>query len=99
MFDTIDDTIVAVSSGPGSALRGIVRLSGPRALSIASSLFVGDDGEPVPDRPGFTRLFGRVHFGGRPSLPAECYVFRGPHSFTRQDCAELPLIRIRTSLR
>lgn len=34
-----DDTIVAISSAAGAAIRGIVRLSGPAALEVASSVF------------------------------------------------------------
>jgi len=89
MFDTTDDTIVAVSTGPGSAWRGILRLSGPDALRIASRLFCPNDGGDLLERPGFTRLFGRLQLNDRRSLPAECYIFRAPRSYTRQDCVEL----------
>ncbi|MBN2563078.1 MAG: tRNA modification GTPase [Phycisphaerae bacterium] len=40
----LDDTIVAISSPLGPALRGIVRLSGPDAIRIAGRLFTPDDG-------------------------------------------------------
>lgn len=92
MFDITDDTIVAVSSAPGPARRGILRLSGPEALSIVSALFVADDGVAMSSRPGFRRLVGRVRLDDRRSMPGECYVFRAPHSYTRQDCVELHTI-------
>lgn len=89
MFDVTDDTIVAVSSGPGTAWRGILRLSGPEALRIASAVFGADDGTDLSSCPGFRRVPGRVRLGRTASLPAECYVFRAPRSYTRQDCVEL----------
>ena len=45
------DTIVAISTHPGPAARGVVRLSGPQALAIALDGFEGDG--PIsapPDR-------------------------------------------------
>lgn len=35
---SVDDTIVAIASAAGGAARGLVRLSGPRAASVAASL-------------------------------------------------------------
>jgi tRNA modification GTPase len=35
----LDDTIAAIASPPGPADRGIIRISGPRALEIAQALF------------------------------------------------------------
>jgi len=108
MFDLTDDTIVAVSSAPGWADRGIVRMSGPAALSIAAELFAAESGLELAAQSGFTRLCGQVRVDGlsnsgstaranaagsavRTSLacPAECYLFRAPRSYTRQDCVEL----------
>ncbi|MCH7814831.1 MAG: 50S ribosome-binding GTPase, partial [Planctomycetes bacterium] len=80
---------VAVASPPGWAARGIVRLSGPEALATADAVFVSDDGQSLPDCRGFTRLFGRVRLDRDRTFPAECYVFRAPHSYTRQDGVEL----------
>ena len=34
----LDDTIAAIASAPGGAARGIVRLSGPRAIECVTSL-------------------------------------------------------------
>lgn len=87
-----NDTIVAVSSAPGWGSRGILRLSGADAVAIASFLFAGDqDGDPSTAA-GFTRIPGVVRPSQGMTLPGECYVFRAPHSFSRQDCAELHTI-------
>jgi hypothetical protein len=42
----LGDTIVAVSSPAGAGERAIVRLSGPRAVEIAASVFAPDDQLP-----------------------------------------------------
>ena len=104
MFDHTDDTIVAVSSAPGWAARGILRLSGPDALPIAASIFVADEAEELSGRRGFSRLFGEVRLDQQRRVPAECYLFRAPRSYTRQDCVELhtvgspPLLAMLTDL-
>lgn len=104
MFDLTEDTIVAVSSAPGHSPRGILRLSGPRAREIAAGLFAASDGRGVESAGGFTRLTGRVFLDQLRAVPAECYVFRSPRSYTRQDCVELhtagspPLLAMLTDL-
>lgn len=89
MFTHTQDTIVAVSSAAGSSPRGILRLSGPRAVEIARSLFTG-----LPDAPGgFRRYAGCVRWAETgQELPAEAYTFRTPHSYTRQDLVEIHTI-------
>lgn len=89
---TLADTIVAVSSPAGAAQRGIVRLSGPAAWSICQGIFVDDEAGSALRWRGFQRRYGHVRLEQTVSVPAELYLFRGPRSYTRQDCAELHLI-------
>ena len=89
MFDLTDDTIVAVSSASGRAPRGIVRVSGPAAVRLGSALFKPDYSDKLDVLPGFTRTAGRVALEPGVTAPAECYLFRAPHSQTRQDCCEI----------
>lgn len=88
-----DDTIVAISSAPGAAARGIVRLSGPAALDMASAVF--DAGSAIAWPPGAAVrapagacLEGFVRVG-RFRLPGVALVFRAPRSYTAQDVVEL----------
>jgi tRNA modification GTPase len=92
MFKGIDDTIVAVSSPPGWAARGIVRLSGPEAIPIADGLFTASDGVSLAQRAGFTRVMGTVRLEDGCRVPAEVYLYRAPRSYTRQDCVEVHTI-------
>jgi tRNA modification GTPase len=83
----LDDTIVALATAPGPALRAIVRLSGRRAAAIASLL--------CPDfarRQAAGRRFvpAAIVLPGLPSpLPTDAYLFAAPHSYTGQDVVEL----------
>ncbi len=86
----LDDTIVAVSSPPGAAVRGIVRLSGPEAIEIAGRLF-SMDGRGLGDVAKNRCLDGRVTLEAS-SLPATVYLFRAPRSATRQDVVELHVL-------
>ncbi|MCG8408205.1 MAG: tRNA modification GTPase [Phycisphaerales bacterium] len=96
----VEDTIVAVSSPPGAAVRGIVRLTGPRSFEIYERLFSEEaptDASPDAEHDeisisGFPRYVqGAVKMGTR-DFPAAAYLFRGPRSYTRQDVVELHLL-------
>jgi len=89
MLDRLDDTIVAISSPVGTSLRGVIRLSGPRALSLAAAVFENNERETLSETGGHRRLFGHVRIDAAARVPAEAYVFRAPASYTRQDVLEL----------
>jgi len=91
MHDTyatdIDETIAAVSTAPGAALRGIARLSGPRAVELALGVFRPRLPGPVPR---FGVMGGSVRLAELSGeLPAELYSMRAPNSYTRQDVMEI----------
>jgi tRNA modification GTPase len=83
------DTIVAVASPPGGGLRGIVRLSGPQAMTLASAWF-REAG--TLDLAGVRRpmaIAGEAilnESGDR--LPGELYVWPGQRSYTHQPTVE-----------
>jgi tRNA modification GTPase len=91
VFQQIDDTIVAISSPPGAAVRGVLRLSGPRAIQIVGESLDPADRRLLPDTAGQRRLHVRIQVA-RSSLPAELYVFRSPASYTRQDLVESHIV-------
>ena len=77
------DTIVAVASPPGGGLRGVVRLSGPRAVALARAVVdvpLDADRRAVP-----------VTLTRPVRLPATALVLRAPRSYTREDVVELHL--------
>jgi tRNA modification GTPase len=81
-----EDTIVALSSAAGPGARGIVRISGPNTRQFVESMLKErvPPAEPRHWQPMELRLSGFAS-----ALPADCYFFRGPHSYTGQDLAEL----------
>lgn len=85
------ETIVAVSSPPGQAARGIVRMSGPNAIEIAARLFRPQRAAEFSQVESRRRTPGTIAVGGT-DLPAVAYVFRRPHSYTREDFVELHLL-------
>ncbi|GAA5533181.1 tRNA uridine-5-carboxymethylaminomethyl(34) synthesis GTPase MnmE [Deinococcus aluminii] len=82
------DTIAAIATAPGSAGVGIVRVSGPDALKVADGVFRGR--RKPSAAPGGRFLFGQLVAGDGEVLDEGlCLVFRGPHSYTGEDVAEL----------
>jgi len=92
MLDRLDETIVAVSSAPGRSALGIVRLSGPEVISIVDRMARTAGGEPLAKQPGSTRLQGEIFLDEQLALPATFYLFRSPHSYTREDLIEIHTI-------
>lgn len=86
MLERLDETIVAISSAPGRAAVGIVRLSGPRAYEYLESIAQFPEGIELPAR---TR--GEIIIDGA-AFPAVFYLFRAPRSYTRQDLVEIHTI-------
>lgn len=84
----LSDTIAAIATAPGSAGVGIVRISGPQALTIADDIFRG---KRRPSRVAGGRfLFGELLDASAEVLDEGlCLVFRAPHSYTGEDVAEL----------
>ena len=80
-------TIAAIASPPGGGLRGIVRLSGPRAREIVRAVFAG---EPPLDLARRSVRAGRFR-DARGEQPCLLLWMPGPRSFTREDVAEFHL--------
>ncbi|WP_374763124.1 tRNA uridine-5-carboxymethylaminomethyl(34) synthesis GTPase MnmE [Yunchengibacter salinarum] len=82
----MDDTIFALSSGPGIGGVAVLRLSGPRALSTLDGLCPGKP-RPDPRRATLRRLIDPDT--GTRLDEALVLTFPGPHSFTGEDVVEL----------
>lgn len=85
------DTIVALSTPPGQGAIGVIRLSGPQAISIVDGFFYGKNLNLVD---GHTVHYGKVECAsesGDRKIIDECVatVFRGPRSYTKEDVVEL----------
>ena len=83
-LNTIDDTICALATAPGGAL-GIIRVSGPKAFAIVSSLCSVCCDIVAANTVHYTR----IQDGSE--IVDECMVsvFRAPHSYTGEDSVEI----------
>jgi tRNA modification GTPase len=82
------DTIVAPATAPGESAVAITRLSGPRALAIATARFAGR-ASPL-DSASHRILFGSfLSRDGSPLDTVLLSIFRAPHSYTGEDVVEI----------
>ena len=83
----LSDTIVALATPPGVGAIGVIRLSGPEALSVADVIF---EGKKPGEQPGHTAHFGRIVTPeGRVLDEVLLTVFKKPHSYTGDDAVEI----------
>lgn len=83
---SLSDTIVALSTPPGSGAIALVRLSGPQAISITDEVF---GGKRLRDQAGHTLHFGTIRDGERIIDEVVISLFRGPNSYTKEDVVEI----------
>ena len=86
----MSDTIAAIATAPGPSAIGILRLSGPEALSAASAVFRSASGRLLESYQDRVLVFGEL-LGpdGRPIDQVLATVSRSLHSYTGEDTAEL----------
>ena len=77
------DTIAAIATPPGTGGIGVLRLSGPNALSIAEALC------KQPIDPGKIQFRRFLDGDGEAIDHGLCLYFKAPHSFSGEDCVEL----------
>lgn len=89
MFD-VDATIVALATARAEAIRGIVRMAGPRTVEILSTVLCQAN-ELNFDGSGSPRLISGNFSNGDAlgEVPCDIYLWPGARSYTRQPCAEI----------
>lgn len=96
-YDT-DDTIAAIATAAGGAARGMVRISGPRAVEVVTACFTAADSRPLNGIRRATAVPGsmRVKRQEAPALDprlltleADLFLWPNERSYTRQPLAEL----------
>lgn len=83
------DTICAIATPAGGAL-GIIRVSGPEAITAADRIFRPRVGAPLSQRAALSLTFGNVVVPQTDEAVDEVLVslFRSPHSYTGEDSVE-----------
>jgi tRNA modification GTPase len=88
---TLDDTIAAIATPLGEGGLAVVRLSGPQTLAVADKSFlpVGKNSLKPSAAATHTIHYGKIVRQGRSVDEVLLAVLRAPHTFTREDTAEI----------
>lgn len=81
-----NDTIVALATPGGSGAIGVIRLSGPDAITITQKVFKGKD---LAKQPSHTIHFGTIRDGEQIVDEVLVSLFIRPHSYTRENVVEI----------
>lgn len=83
-----NDTIVALATPAGVGAIAIIRLSGVKAIDIATSMFTSISGKPLNQQNSHTIHLGHVMDGDRIIDQVLASIFKNPHSYTGEDVVE-----------
>ncbi|MBX7141433.1 MAG: tRNA uridine-5-carboxymethylaminomethyl(34) synthesis GTPase MnmE [Chitinophagales bacterium] len=85
-MQSLNDTIVALSTPPGTGAIGVIRLSGASAISIAEKVF---SGKKLSEQPSHTLHHGFIKNGDEVIDEVVIGIFKAPHSYTTEDVIEI----------
>ncbi len=88
-YRSSQDTIAAIATPAGQGGIGIVRVSGPQALSVADQIFRPKSGAKISQAKTYTVHYGHVVNGPQTIDEALLTVMRGPKSYTAEDVVEI----------
>ena len=80
------DTIIALATPSGTGAIGVIRLSGPDAISITNKVFKGKD---LSRQPAHTIHFGTIRDGEAILDEVLVSLFIAPHSYTKENVVEI----------
>ena len=85
----MNDTICALATPQGGAIN-VIRISGSKAIEIASQMFVPYKGMPLGERKSHTVVYGNIVVGDNEPLDEVLLtLMRGPHTYTGEDVVEI----------
>lgn len=86
----LEDTVVAVSTAQGMGAIAVIRLTGKDSISICDTVFKSiKKGKRLINQPANTVHFGALVDNGNELDEVLVTIFKGPHSFTGEDTAEV----------
>ena len=83
------DTIIALATPSGAGAIAVIRISGTKAISLASSLFQSVSGKNLAKQKSHTIHLGHIVAEGRTLDEVLLSIFKGPHSYTGEDVVEI----------
>ncbi len=85
-----DDTIAAISTRPGEAAIGIIKLSGKSAIPTAEKIFRSKNKKKLAETDTYNMLYGYIiDSGGSIVDEVVITIMRGPRSYTAEDVVEI----------
>ena len=91
----VNDTICAITTPADVSAVGMIKVSGPSALSLVDRIFVPmhKDSRPLSQTEGYRMVYGRFvdHASGEMIDDGMALVYRAPHSYTGEEMVELTL--------
>ncbi|MBZ7982729.1 tRNA uridine-5-carboxymethylaminomethyl(34) synthesis GTPase MnmE, partial [Campylobacter sp. RM12640] len=86
----MNSTIVALASASGNGAISIIRLSGEKALEIASKLLSQKNAEKLKNNPRYAHFF-KLFYENEFVDEGIIIYFKAPFSFTGEDCVEFQI--------
>src|SRR5690606_22903701 len=86
---THTDTIVAMATPAGAGAIAVLRLSGPQAVTIASSIFRSVSGKELAKQKTHTVHLGHIKDGEKILDEVLATIFKNPNSYTGEDVVEI----------
>ncbi|GER60149.1 tRNA uridine-5-carboxymethylaminomethyl(34) synthesis GTPase MnmE [Patiriisocius marinus] len=86
---THNDTIVALATPSGAGAIAVIRLSGEKAITIASEIFHSISNKQLKKQKSHTVHLGHIKDGNRVIDEVLATIFKNPHSYTGEDVIEM----------
>lgn len=87
---SIEKTVAAVSTPPGTGGISVIRISGENAIDIADKCFKSYDKIKLSEMNGYTCAYGKIiNKNGEKIDSGVATVFRAPHSYTGENTVEI----------
>ncbi|WP_396211509.1 tRNA uridine-5-carboxymethylaminomethyl(34) synthesis GTPase MnmE [Flavobacterium sp.] len=83
------ETIVALASPSGAGAIAVIRISGEKALAIASQVFQSVSGKDITKQRTHTIHLGHITEDGKVYDQVLLSIFKGPNSYTGEDVIEI----------
>ena len=84
-----EDTIVALASPSGTGAIAVIRVSGPKSISLVDTLFKSIKDKKLAAQRTHTIHLGHLVEDGRVLDQVLVSIFKGPHSYTGEDVVEI----------
>ena len=91
----MDDTIIAIATPMGRSLKANIRLSGKESISLVKKVFHSVNRNKSIFSKTQISAYGKITIPSEHlNLPANVYIMKSPHSYTREDIVEIHILGI-----